>query len=69
MLFPKRAAAGVAVVLFVIIVVANILKSQLNPLYFVTRAFEPAHAQTPLLTHVVLFQFKKGVSQTAIKEA
>jgi hypothetical protein len=71
MLLPKRAISAaicVLVFLFMIICVANLLNSQLNPLYWVTQALAPPQLQAPLLTHIVLFHFKKGVSQTAIKE-
>lgn len=71
MLLPKRAitaAISVLVFLFMIVTIANLLNPQSNPLYWITQALAPPQAQAPLLTHLVLFHFKKGASQTAIKE-
>ncbi|KAF2184407.1 stress responsive A/B barrel domain-containing protein [Zopfia rhizophila CBS 207.26] len=67
MIFPKRFIGWIVVILFAIFI-TSIAYSKLNPSTWLVLTLVPTPEAAPLITHIVLFQFKQGASATAIKE-
>jgi hypothetical protein len=68
MIFPKR-ATGLLVLALILVSFTAILKSNLNPIVWLTLVLAPKSPSVArFTTHIVLFQFKDGTSPIAIKE-